>query len=114
MPGDIWKLQDAKAKFSEVVRRARTGAPQQVTVHGKRAVAVVDIDRFDVTAKREKPADETMAGFIERSRKYRGLLEGIKFDRRTHLVFRDKQEELFGKEDQEPTRRSKKVGSRGR
>jgi len=26
---NVWKLQDAKARFSEVVRRARTGEPDQ-------------------------------------------------------------------------------------
>jgi prevent-host-death family protein len=36
-----WKLQDAKARFSEVVRRARTDGPQRVTVHGKDAVVIV-------------------------------------------------------------------------
>ncbi|MBI1866841.1 MAG: type II toxin-antitoxin system Phd/YefM family antitoxin [Methylocystis sp.] len=36
-----WKLQDAKAKFSEVVRRARSEGPQRVTVRGKDAVVVI-------------------------------------------------------------------------
>lgn len=36
----IWSLQDAKAKFSEVVRRAQTEGPQTVTVHGKEAVVI--------------------------------------------------------------------------
>jgi prevent-host-death family protein len=36
-----WKLQDAKARFSEVVRRACTEGPQRVTVHGKDAVVIV-------------------------------------------------------------------------
>ena len=38
----IWKLEDAKARFSEVVRRARDGAPQHVTVRGEEAVVIVD------------------------------------------------------------------------
>ena len=63
---DIWKLQDAKARFSEVVRRARAGKPQQVTVHGKEAVVVVDPERFEIRAKR--PEEATLAGFIERSK----------------------------------------------
>jgi hypothetical protein len=29
-----WKLQDAKARFSEVVRLALTAGPQDVTVRG--------------------------------------------------------------------------------
>lgn len=36
----VWSLQEAKAKFSEVVRRAQTEGPQTVTVHGKNAVTV--------------------------------------------------------------------------
>ena len=32
MAANSWKLQDAKARFSEVVRKAREGEPQEVTV----------------------------------------------------------------------------------
>lgn len=42
-----WRLQDAKARFSELVRRARETGPQRVTVHGKDAVVVVDADAWD-------------------------------------------------------------------
>ncbi len=35
-----WPLQEAKAKFSEVVRRAQTEGPQTVTVHGEPAVVI--------------------------------------------------------------------------
>ena len=42
-----WRLQDAKAQFSELVRRAREKGPQCVTVHGKDAVVVVDADEWD-------------------------------------------------------------------
>lgn len=45
IPG-VWKLQDAKARFSEVVRRARTEGPQRVTVHDKEAVVVVSAEEF--------------------------------------------------------------------
>ena len=36
-----WKLEDAKAKFSEVVRRARSEGPQRVTVRGEDAVVII-------------------------------------------------------------------------
>lgn len=36
-----WKLEDAKARFSEVVRLARERGPQRVTVHGRAAVVIV-------------------------------------------------------------------------
>ena len=45
----MWKLAEAKARFSEVVRLAAEGQPQKVTVHGKDAVVVVaarDFERF--------------------------------------------------------------------
>jgi len=42
-----WKLEDAKAKFSEVVRRAHDHGPQYVTVRGKPTVAIVDIAELE-------------------------------------------------------------------
>ncbi len=42
-----WRLQDAKARFSELVRRAKETGPQRVTVHGKDAVVVVAADEWD-------------------------------------------------------------------
>lgn len=83
---NTWKLQDAKARFSEVVRKARAGAPQQVTLHGQPAVVIVDPTRFDVSPK--PPRARTMAGFIEESKKYRGILEGIDFEPRLRMRFR--------------------------
>jgi prevent-host-death family protein len=41
-----WMLQDAKARFSELVRRAHTDGPQHVTVHGRREVVVISADEF--------------------------------------------------------------------
>jgi antitoxin Phd len=38
---DSWKLEDAKARFSEVVRLAGTEGPQLVTVRGKEAAVVI-------------------------------------------------------------------------
>ena len=38
---DAWKLQDAKAHFSEVVDRALRDGPQIVTRHGENAVVIV-------------------------------------------------------------------------
>jgi prevent-host-death family protein len=39
-------LQDAKARFSEFVRRVRTEGPQRVTVHGRDAVVVLSAEEF--------------------------------------------------------------------
>ena len=39
-----WVLQDAKARFSELVRRAYTDGPQHVTVHGRQEVVVLSAE----------------------------------------------------------------------
>ena len=41
-----WRLQDAKARFSELVRLAHSDGPQHVTLHGREAVVVVDAEEF--------------------------------------------------------------------
>jgi prevent-host-death family protein len=41
-----WKLEDAKARFSELVRLAQAENPQLVTVRGKDAVVVLAADQF--------------------------------------------------------------------
>jgi prevent-host-death family protein len=45
LPGH-WLLQDAKARFSELVRRVRSEGPQHVTVHGRDEVVVVAAEEF--------------------------------------------------------------------
>jgi prevent-host-death family protein len=41
-----WLLQDAKARFSELVRRVHSEGPQHVTVHGRDEVVVISADEF--------------------------------------------------------------------
>ncbi|HEX4764780.1 MAG TPA: type II toxin-antitoxin system Phd/YefM family antitoxin [Lichenihabitans sp.] len=41
-----WLLQDAKARFSELVRRVRSEGPQHVTVHGREEVVVISVEDF--------------------------------------------------------------------
>jgi antitoxin Phd len=43
---DRWKLEDAKAKFSEIVRLASTEGPQLVTVRGKEAAVILAPDTY--------------------------------------------------------------------
>lgn len=42
-----WKLGEAKAKFSDVVRLAASGQPQRVTVRGRETVVVVEASEFE-------------------------------------------------------------------
>ncbi|MEC4590657.1 MULTISPECIES: type II toxin-antitoxin system Phd/YefM family antitoxin [Nitrospirillum] len=43
---DRWPLQDAKARFSELVRRVKSDGPQHVTVHGRDEVVVISAEEF--------------------------------------------------------------------
>ena len=47
MAGRPWRLQDAKARFSELVRLARQVGPQRVTVRGREAVVVLSTEEYD-------------------------------------------------------------------
>ena len=58
-----WKLEDAKARFSELVRRAEQDGPQTVTVRGREAVVVVSAAQF---AKLQPPAKrEPLVDFLK-------------------------------------------------
>ncbi len=54
-----WKLEDAKARFSELVRSARERGPQRVTVRGQDAVVVLsaaDYARLAPAARKDLAA----------------------------------------------------------
>jgi prevent-host-death family protein len=41
-----WQVQEAKQRFSEVIRAAETGEPQIVTRHGEEIAVVIDIAAY--------------------------------------------------------------------
>ena len=49
-PPRAWKLQDAKAHFSQLVREAREQGPQRVTVHGRDAVVILSAEDYALLA----------------------------------------------------------------
>lgn len=52
-----WKLEDAKARLSELVRLAREQGPQRVTVYGRDAVVVLSAEDYArVAPLREQPS----------------------------------------------------------
>jgi antitoxin Phd len=66
---ESWQLQTAKARFSEVFRRARTEGPQRITRQGKEGVVMV--------------AEEQYAQLVGKSHQPRNLVE---FFRQSPLV----------------------------
>ena len=65
-PHHRWQLQTAKAKFSELFRRARTEGPQWVTRQGKEAVVVIPAEEFErLQARARQP--QSLARFFAES-----------------------------------------------
>lgn len=46
-----WQLQDAKSKFSHLVKEAQQKGPQIVTKHGKKAVVVISFEEYELMTK---------------------------------------------------------------
>jgi prevent-host-death family protein len=60
-----WTLQDAKARFSELVKRAKKDGPQLVTRRGEEAVVVLDVEEYrSLTRDDDK---ENLADLLRRS-----------------------------------------------
>ena len=58
-----WQLQDAKARFSELVKRARVEGPQHVKVRGEPAVVVISEEEFArLTASHPSIVDHILEG----------------------------------------------------
>lgn len=58
-----WQLQEAKNRFSEVVRKASEEGPQMVTKHGKDSVVVLSAEDY---RKLEQPKT-TLVEFFQKS-----------------------------------------------
>src|SRR5260221_13439169 len=55
-PTTRWQLQTAKARFSELFRRARTEGPQWITKQDKEAVVMLPAEDFEaLTARAKQP-----------------------------------------------------------
>jgi antitoxin Phd len=55
-PPATWQLQNAKAQFSEVIRRACAEGPQVITKQGKEEAVVLPIERYrELTARSRQP-----------------------------------------------------------
>ena len=58
-----WQLQEAKAKFSELVQKAIDEGPQTVTRHGKDAVVVLSVEQYKkLEARRPSLLEVLMSG----------------------------------------------------
>jgi antitoxin Phd len=67
-----WQLQEAKARFSELVQRAIDEGPQTVTRHGKEVVVIVSAKEFHELRKPQVDLKELLAS---------APLEGVDLER---------------------------------
>ncbi len=59
-----WKLQDAKNRFSAVVREAVAGYPQHVTRRGKPAVVVLSTEEYERLSQLDAANAPTFADML--------------------------------------------------
>jgi prevent-host-death family protein len=66
MIAESWQIETAKARFSELFRKARTEGPQRVTRQGKEAVVVLPEEEYERLTAR-KPKLTSLAQFFRES-----------------------------------------------
>jgi prevent-host-death family protein len=74
-----WQMQDAKARMSELVKRAQS-QPQDITLHGKSVAVVISREAFD----RLSQANVSLVDFMQRSPLYG--VDDIEFERDNSLT----------------------------
>ena len=60
---NIWQLQDAKSKFSEVVEKAIREGPQIVTKRGKKTVVVMPYAEYEKLIKHGNSLADFLLGY---------------------------------------------------
>ena len=73
-PKVCWQLQNAKAQFSEVFRRARAEGPQWVTRQNRETVVIVPAEDFERLARRANQPASLVRFFAE------SPLAGVRLD----------------------------------
>ncbi len=62
---ETWQLQEAKAKFSELVEKAVSSGPQFVTKRGQDSVVIISIGEYE---KMKRPK-ESLVSFFKKAPK---------------------------------------------
>jgi prevent-host-death family protein len=76
-----WQMQEAKAKLSEVVKRAEVDGPQDITLHGRSVAVVLSRAAFErLSGQRASVVDFMQASPLV------GLDEELVFERDTSLT----------------------------
>lgn len=57
-----WQVQEAKQRFSEVLRAVEKEGPQTITRHGEEVAVVIDINYYRELTGRERGFKELLSG----------------------------------------------------
>jgi prevent-host-death family protein len=76
-----WQMQDAKARLSEVVKRAELDGPQDITLHGRSVAVVLSRAAFE----RLSGQSASLVDFMQAS-PLAGLDDELVFERETSLT----------------------------
>ena len=77
---NIWQMQEAKARLSELVKCAESEGPQNITLHGQSVAVVISRSMFERLTGNE----HSLVDFMRRSPLYGA--EDIPFERDTSLT----------------------------
>ncbi len=89
-----WQVQEAKQRFSEVLRAAESDGPQIVTRHGEEIAVVMDISRYrELTGTGDSFLDAIMGMAGEYSDEFAEVMDEVVRERKNSVP---REIELFG------------------
>ena len=106
-PTRVWSLQEAKAKFSEVVRRAQSEGSQTVTCRGEPIASITAL----VAPPREQEDKRTGADLVAalQACPYPEFFDELDRIREEERKFVDRVNELLAKDDEEKRSRAQRA-----
>lgn len=79
-----WQVQEAKQRFSEVLRAVESEGPQTITRHGKEIAVVVEISEYRRMAGRQPDFKEWLLGG-PKSDEFAAIMDQIVADRQNDV-----------------------------
>jgi prevent-host-death family protein len=80
-----WQVQEAKQRFSEVLRAVRRDGPQVITRHGEDVAVVIDIDEYRRLTTPRRNLTEILLGPPHFDDVTLGVMEQVEAERKTEF-----------------------------
>ena len=82
---DHWQIQEAKQRFSEMIRAVRSQGPQVITRHGEDIAVVLDISHFHQLTRRTVNLTDILLGGPKVDDSIVEVFAGIEAERQADL-----------------------------